>query len=102
MEEQSSALTGLGVGVAVALGAAVGGRLLVELVLGESQGQRLGRADPAGGLVVPEPAVTAAFLGAIWQVEGDPALGLQHTTQGHGFHHALFRLPRPVRNFRLS
>lgn len=75
--EQSSALTGLGVGVAVSLGAAVGRRLLVELVLGEAQGQRVGRAGPARGLVVSEPAVTAALLGAIGQVEGDTALGLQ-------------------------
>lgn len=76
-DERSRALTGLGVRVAVALRAAVGGRLLVELVLGEAQGQRVGRAGPICGLVVSEPAVTAAFLGAIWQVERDTALGLQ-------------------------
>lgn len=71
-------LTGFGVRVTISLSAAVGRRLLVVLLLGEAEGERLGGAGRAAGLLVPQPAVTTALLGAIWQMERHTALGLEH------------------------
>lgn len=78
--EQSgaSALTWFGVGVSVSLGAAVGRCLLVVLLLGEAKGKGLAGARRAARLRVSQPAVAAALLGSIWEMERHTPLGLKH------------------------
>lgn len=100
---QRSVLTGLGVRVAVTLSAAVRWSLFVVLFLREAQGQRLGGAGTAIGLLLSKPAVTAALLRAVWEVKGHAALRLlKHThtnTQQSSYAGSGFRLSE--RNRRL-
>ncbi len=80
---QRSVLTGLGVRVAITLSAAVRWGLFVVLFLREAQGQRLGGAGTAVGLLLSKPAVTAALLRAVWEVKGHAALRLLKYTHTH-------------------
>ncbi len=80
---QRSVLTGLGVRVAVTLSAAVRWGLFVVLFLREAQGQRLGGAGTAIGLLLSKPAVSAALLRAVWEVKGHAALRLLKHTHTH-------------------
>lgn len=75
-KRQRSVLTGLGVRVAVTLSAAVRWGLFIVLFLREAQGQRLGDAGTATGLLLSKPAVTAALLRAVREVKGHAALRL--------------------------
>ena len=52
--------------------------MLIELLLGEAEGKRLGGAGRAARLRISQPAVTAALLGTVWKVERHTALGLEH------------------------
>ncbi len=86
---QRSVLTGLGVRVAITLSAAVRWGLFVVLFLREAQGQRLGGAGTAVGLLLSKPAVTVALLRAVWEVKGHAALRLLNThTHTHKHTHS--------------
>lgn len=50
--------------------------MLIVLLLGEAEGERLGGTGCAAGLCVPKPTVTATFLGTIRKMEGHATLGL--------------------------
>lgn len=50
--------------------------MLIELLLGEAEGKRLGGAGRAARLRISQPAVTAALLGTVWKVERHTALGI--------------------------
>lgn len=73
------ALTWFRVGVSVSLGAAVGWCLFVVLLLREAKGKGLAGARGAARLWVSQPAVAAALLGSIWEMERHTPLGLKHT-----------------------
>ncbi len=96
---QRSVLTGLGVRVAVTLSAAVRWGLFVVLFLREAQGQRLGGAGTAIGLLLSKPAVSAALLRAFWEVKGHAALRLLKHTHTHK--HTAVKLSRQwLQDFR--
>lgn len=78
--EQSgaSALTWFRVGVSVSFGATVGRCLLVVLLLGEGKGKGLAGTRRAARLRVSKPAVAAALLGSVWEMERHAPLGLKH------------------------
>ncbi len=91
---QRSVLTGLRVRVAITLSAAVRWGLFIVLFLREAQGQRLGGAGTAVGLLLSKPAVTAALLRAVWEVKGHAALRLLKYTHTHTNTHTAVKLSR--------
>ncbi len=104
---QRSVLTGLGVRVAVTLSAAVRWGLFVVLFLREAQGQRLGGAGTAIGLLLSKPAVSAALLRAVWEVKGHAALRLLNThthtnTQQSSWAGSGFRISERTGDFILN
>lgn len=78
---ENSVLTRFRVWVSISLGAAVGWCLLIVLLLGEAEGKRLGGASCAARLRVSQPAVAAALLGTVREMECHTALGLEHANK---------------------